>query len=161
MSVSLNKPELVTLKPADSSWLEVLHASSFDSVQRWSASLFSSMLAQPATLGLALVAHNQPLGFIFGRHIVDESEILTLMVAPEQRGKGLGHMLVAGLEKTYAAEKVQKVFLEVAVTNEAAIALYQKMGYKLVSTRPHYYEMPPGHVPAWVDGMVMAKNITG
>jgi ribosomal-protein-alanine N-acetyltransferase len=50
------------------------------------------------------------------------------------------------------------VFLEVARDNAAAIALYKKMGFSLISTRKNYYQINNTRVDALVMMLDYAKS---
>jgi [ribosomal protein S18]-alanine N-acetyltransferase len=65
----------------------------------------------------------------------DEAEILNLAVDPLCRRRGVASALLA--EVTDSARGA--VFLEVAEDNSTAIALYRKLGWTNVGTRPGYY----------------------
>ena len=53
-------------------------------------------------------------------------------VSPEFRGQGVGKVLVEAALKLYAEEAVDLASLEALSTNQVAIALYQKCGYKVI-----------------------------
>jgi ribosomal-protein-alanine N-acetyltransferase len=78
-------------------------------------------------------------GFILVRVAAGEAEILTLAVAPDARSHGVGAALV-----TTAATHAQQcgateLFLEVAVSNAAARALYSRLGFAENGRRKGYY----------------------
>lgn len=91
-------------------------------------------------------------GFIIARAMADEAEILTLVVAPEHRRRGIGRALV--LSAATHAERLgaRTLFLEVETANKAAIALYEALGFRSVGLRPGYYRSPPGQI---ADGLTM------
>ena len=95
-------------------------------------------------------------GFILCRSIAGEAEILTLAVDPARRRRGAGRALVeaaAGMAATLGAEEM---FLEVAVDNPAALALYEAAGFARVGRRPGYYARTDG---ADVDAVVMRREL--
>ena len=55
------------------------------------------------------------------------------------RGKGIGKKLVNALVKKLYARGVRRIFLEVRVSNAAAMALYLRCGFVGVAVRPRYY----------------------
>lgn len=65
--------------------------------------------------------------------------VYTVNVHPSQRGRGLGVRLMAACHDALAALGMERVVLEVNVDNQAAIALYEKCGYRLVRRLPDYY----------------------
>jgi len=78
-------------------------------------------------------------GFIGVWMLPDEAHIVTIAVRDSHRRQGIGEMLlIAALD--LAREKTQAlVTLEVRVSNDAAIRLYEKYGFDQVGLRPRYY----------------------
>ncbi|MGQ9456716.1 MAG: ribosomal protein S18-alanine N-acetyltransferase [Anaerolineae bacterium] len=71
--------------------------------------------------------------------LVDEAHISTLAVRPGWRGRGLGELLLWHLLQKAVELGAQEATLEVRVSNQAAIALYQKYRFHVVGRRPKYY----------------------
>lgn len=84
------------------------------------------------------------VGFAFVQRILDEAHLLDIAVAPSQRGQGLGRELLRQLMDEVLAAGVTIWFLEVRVSNLAAISLYQSLGYNELSLRRNYYDGPDG-----------------
>lgn len=109
----------------------------------WSASGFREMLSAPYIVGLVAEGKaRQVAGYLVARVIEDEGEILNLAVDPDIRRKGIGGLL---LESGLAALKtlgVLAVFLEVRVSNRAAIDLYLSKGFLPIGHRHQYYRRP-------------------
>ncbi|MEM1342501.1 MAG: GNAT family N-acetyltransferase, partial [Pseudomonadota bacterium] len=76
------------------------------------------------------------------RLLPGEAEILTLAVQPEARRQGLGRLLVQ--ELIAQATGAERVFLEVAESNQAARALYAACGFEEIGRRPGYYAYSDG-----------------
>ena len=70
--------------------LAALHARCFTIPRPWSAAEFAGFLADP----LAFLLVEGDAGFLLGRAVAGEAELLTLAVAPEARRRGLGQRLV-------------------------------------------------------------------
>jgi len=124
------------------------------SMQAWRA-----WLKEPATLTLVAAASDGGIsGFLDVRHAADEAEIIDLWVAPPDRRKGVAAALLDRLCLDVANKGASRLFLEVAVDNAAACALYEKQGFATVARRNAYYTRP-GSKP--VDALVMARPIEG
>lgn len=65
-----------------------------------------------------------------------EAELLSIAVAPEYRRQGIAKLLLAQLPDL-------PVFLEVRVSNEGAIQLYESQGFRITGRRKGYYKLPP------------------
>jgi [ribosomal protein S18]-alanine N-acetyltransferase len=69
----------------------------------------------------------------------DEAHITTIGVEPDQRGRGLGELLLLCMFDEAVERRANWLTLEVRVTNAAAQALYRKYGFTAHGTRKHYY----------------------
>lgn len=133
-----------------------LHSAVFN--PGWDAPSIMKLLEHPgatsfvATTGFPKVM----VGFILGQLAADEAEILSIGVIPEWQRVGLGARLVDGLSKAAQKAQAKRLFLEVAVDNPAAQALYAKLGFAEVGRRKGYYQRPNA---AAVDAVVLAKSI--
>jgi ribosomal-protein-alanine N-acetyltransferase len=113
-----------------------LHADCFP--RGWSALELAELLAEP---GMIALSEGRPTirGFILCRVVLDEAEILTLAVAREYRGAGIGRALLDQAMSQAELAAAKSVFLEVSTRNEAAIALYTKFGFVRGGLRRDYY----------------------
>jgi [ribosomal protein S18]-alanine N-acetyltransferase len=109
----------------------------------WSAAGFREMLAAPYILGLIAEGRSKSIaGYVVARVIENEAEILNIAVEPESRRKGLGGMLLESALEELISRGVIAVFLEVRVSNEAAINLYRAKGFHPIGQRHEYYRRP-------------------
>ncbi|MEW8205339.1 MAG: ribosomal protein S18-alanine N-acetyltransferase, partial [Candidatus Thiodiazotropha taylori] len=61
--------------------------------------------------------------------VIDEAHILNICISPEWQRRGLGEKLLRRLIKVAAQHGAETVFLEVRVSNRAALQLYEKIGF--------------------------------
>lgn len=125
--------------------LAALHARAYQHGRAWSAKEFELLLAEEPTFII-----NGPVGFIIGRVVADEAEVLMVTVEPRQQGVGHGRTLLAAYEYAAAQAGAEVSFLEVAEDNAPALALYAAQGYREAGRRPKYYKRPDGHADALV-----------
>ncbi|MFB2770177.1 ribosomal protein S18-alanine N-acetyltransferase [Pelatocladus sp. BLCC-F211] len=71
--------------------------------------------------------------------ILEEAHITILAVHPQYQGQGLGQAILYFLLKNAHELGLERVTLEVRVSNTAAISLYQKFGFKTAGQRRRYY----------------------
>ena len=95
-------------------------------------------------------------GFLMGRAVAGEAEVLTLAVEPFARRIGVGRRLVQGFLTQARDRDALSAFLEVSAQNQAAISLYHKAGFSEVGRRARYYKSPMGNP---VDAVVMARAL--
>ena len=91
-------------------------------------------------------------GFCVTAHEDDWGYIITIDVLEAYRRHGLGSQLLAEAERRLAANGAREIALDTAVNNAAAIAFWQKHGYRILGTRKGYY-------PGGVDAYAMAKKL--
>jgi ribosomal-protein-alanine N-acetyltransferase len=87
-----------------------------------------------------------------------EAQILNLSVVPDARREGLGRALLRRFIAHAARLGAEQIFLEVRVSNAAAVALYESEGFTRVGRRDAYY---PAHLPDGVqeDALVMRRVV--
>jgi [ribosomal protein S18]-alanine N-acetyltransferase len=151
-------PVLAVVSGNDADLLAQLHAQCFEAP--WGADAMRDLLATPGTFGLvaAWADDAPPAGFVLARVAADESEILSIGVAPEGRGKGLGAALLEAAALRCAKLGARTLFLEVAADNRPAQALYARAGFRQAGLRKGYYARAQG---PGVDGLALAKTLVG
>lgn len=117
----------------------------------WSAAEITATLATAGAFLLTAEA-----GFLIGRVIADEAELLTLAVAPPARRAGTGQRLVEAFLSEARARGAAVAFLEVAADNAPALALYLGAGFAENGRRPRYYLDRDGSLH---DALVMACTV--
>lgn len=86
-----------------------------------------------------------------------EAQLLNLSVAPDARRQRLGGELLRRFLADAARLGADQVFLEVRVSNVAAIALYESEGFVRVARRAAYY--PAGADGVREDALVMRRGV--
>jgi ribosomal-protein-alanine N-acetyltransferase len=137
----------------DSELLAEMHRKCFDDC--WSAESFREMLFRDIFFGF-IHTRAEPRGFILGKIVCGEIEILTFCVLPPHRNQGIGKMLLSKIDDYARACSVQKIFLEVSEDNAAAQKIYEGFGYKKISQRTGYYRTQN----SLQNAMVLQKSIT-
>jgi len=85
-----------------------------------------------------------------------EAQLLNLSVVPDARRQGLGSDLLTRFLDDALVLGAAQVFLEVRVSNTAAIALYERAGFVRVARRADYYPPGPGGTTR-EDALVMRR----
>ena len=97
-----------------------------------------------------------PLGVILCRIAADEVEVLTVGVTPVARRHGVALALMLAALDVAREAATAEAFLEVAVDNEGAIALYVQLGFRKAGLRKSYYDRG---VAGCVDALVMRLDL--
>lgn len=72
-------------------------------------------------------------------YIYDEGHITNIAVHPNHRKKGFGKDLVQAMMDQAKTDEIHHMTLEVRVSNQPAITLYEKIGFESAGIRPKYY----------------------
>ena len=79
-------------------------------------------------------------GFISVRGVTPYCELLNFAVDKNFTRRGTGQKLLAALKETLARAGFKKITLEVNENNAAALALYKKNGFTVISKRKGFYD---------------------
>ncbi|PIQ43675.1 MAG: ribosomal-protein-alanine N-acetyltransferase [Gammaproteobacteria bacterium CG11_big_fil_rev_8_21_14_0_20_46_22] len=114
----------------------------------WSLAKFESSFAQDCFL---LLCEGQAvLAYCIWREVLDEAELLTIAVHPDYQGQGLAKKLFTEMLKRCSQKGIQRMFLEVVVSNAPALALYHSLGFIEQGVRKNYYHTAKGALDAKV-----------
>jgi len=105
----------------------------------WSKAALCSELSNPQARYLVLEQHGQVIAYAGMWLIIDEAHITNIGVDEAHRRKGLGDRLMREMMKAALVEDVNKMTLEVRVSNTAARELYVKLGFEQFGVRKRYY----------------------
>lgn len=128
----------------DAEQLARLHARAF--YRGWSEAEFAAYLADPKRTPVyaAMDRNRRIAGFALLRIVGEEAELMTIAVAPNWRGRGVGAALMRAAFADLMMSPVKHMFLEVETANAPAIALYRDFGFADVGRREGYYETEGG-----------------
>ncbi len=88
------------------------------------------------------------LGFAVCMITLDEAELLLIAIAPEFQRQKLGSQLIHSILQELSAQAVQKLFLEVRESNEAACGFYIRHSFEQAGRRKGYYPTSQGREDA-------------
>ncbi|HEY3947436.1 GNAT family N-acetyltransferase [Phenylobacterium sp.] len=146
---------LIRCTAAECEAMAAVHAEAFPASWRWDE--FEDLLDGEGIYGfLARDDAQTPLGVILCRVAAGEMEVLTLGVATAARRRGVARALIAAALPAARDLGAGEVFLEVAVDNDPAIALYEALGFRRAGLRKAYYDRRP---QGYVDALVMRLDL--
>lgn len=108
----------------------------------WSENSIAYELTSRLSYWLVAVENGEVVGYIGSQSVLGESDVMNVAVHPDHRRKGVAEALVLALAKDLKERDNVCLTLEVRVSNEPAIALYEKLGFTQVGRRPNYYRNP-------------------
>lgn len=80
------------------------------------------------------------VGYLGVMFVIDELHVNTIGTVPREEGRGIASSLLDDAWDDAKERGLQRATLEVAVSNERAIALYYRYGFAPVGVRKNYYE---------------------
>jgi len=105
----------------------------------WSRTMFVGEIAKPTSICLGAYWGTRLLGYIIVSRYVDAWHVMNIVVAPDQRRRGIARQLMRELFEVTGDDAQRGYTLEVRVSNEGAIRLYEKMGFRSQGIRRGYY----------------------
>jgi ribosomal-protein-alanine N-acetyltransferase len=131
--------ELRKLKLRDLGAIEEIERASYPTP--WSRSMFAGELAKPSSICLAAVDSEQDelVGYLIISRYVDAWHVMNIAVAPAYRRKGIARALMERLFEVTERDARRGYTLEVRVSNDAAISLYEALGFRARGIRRGYY----------------------
>ena len=118
----------------------------------WSLKAFESELENPIAFYFGAIAEGEVIGYCGYWWTFGEAQITNVAVAPEFRQKGIASSLMDEMINHCREMDVFSITLEVRVSNNAAISMYEKYGFERVGLRPKYYNNKE-------DALLMTKEI--
>lgn len=118
----------------------------------WSRKSFEEVLHKSDAVYVTAKEEKKVVGYCGAYVILDEADINQVAVEPFSRKKGIGRKMMEVLLQKLEKAGADAVTLEVRRSNEAAIALYESLGFVTEGIRKNFYEKPVE------DGLIMWKR---
>ena len=141
--------KIVPMEPGHIAQVAAMERENFSAP--WDEASLRSELENPLALWLVALDGETVAGYIGSQSVLGESDMMNLAVRPDHRRRGVGKALVERLLWELGEEN-HCLTLEVRASNEAAIALYDGLGFRQVGRRPKYYLNPPE------DALILRKD---
>ncbi|MDN4482772.1 ribosomal protein S18-alanine N-acetyltransferase [Demequina lignilytica] len=142
------------LTEADLPWMAEVERELFGA-SAWSRDLITEDFRYGHTRYRGLEVDGALAGYAVYGFDGDAFHLMNLAVVPAMRGRGLGRALMEDFMAEARRLGAPDAWLEVAVTNRVALALYRSYGFEDVRVRRKYYQ------PEGVDALVMRAQLTG
>ena len=127
------------LEMRDLAAIEAIERSSYPTP--WSRSMFAGELAKASSicLGAFEPETGELLGYLIISRYVDAWHVMNVAVEPGHRRQGIASLLLNRLFELTAGRSRRGYTLEVRVSNENAIRLYERLGFQARGLRRGYY----------------------
>ncbi len=121
----------------DLSAIEVIEVRAYPTP--WSRAMFASELAKPTSICLGAFEGEELVGYVVNSRYVDAWHVMNVAVEPGHQGRGIATALLERLFELTHDDERRGYTLEVRVSNNAAIRLYEKLGFESRGIRRGYY----------------------
>lgn len=108
----------------------------------WSEQGFLDGIDNSAVFLAAEDDRGNVVGYIGMYLMKPEGEITNVAVAKEVRGRGIGAALVATMQQWAEEHGIERIVLEVRVSNAPAIHVYEEKGFITIGVRKNFYRLP-------------------
>ena len=125
--------------PGDFAAVHRLDEACFPPGIAYSKMMLRYFLKLPSADGIVAEDAGKIVGFILTEENPPLAHIITLDVEESYRRQGVGSALLAESEQNLARRGVRTILLETATGNEAAVAFWQRRGYRIEATLKRYY----------------------
>jgi ribosomal-protein-alanine N-acetyltransferase len=129
--------EIRILELRDLSAIETIEQKAYPTP--WSRSMFASELAKPTSICLGAFEGPDLVGYVINSRYVDAWHVMNVAVDPEHQRRGVATALLERLFELTSDDERRGYTLEVRVSNEDAITLYEKLGFESRGIRRGYY----------------------
>jgi [ribosomal protein S18]-alanine N-acetyltransferase len=139
VSATANRVDFRRLELRDLNSIEKIERASYRTP--WSRSMFAGELAKPSSISLGAFdpETGELLGYLIISRYVDAWHVMNLAVAPKHRRQRIASSLLDRLFELTSNEGRRGYTLEVRVSNDVAIKLYEQAGFKARGIRRGYY----------------------
>ncbi len=122
----------------------------------WSRGNFSDSLASGYDAWTARDETGALAGYYLLMYAVDEAHLLDVAVAAGRQRQGLGRHLLDRIGERAREQGMASILLEVRPSNERALDVYRRYGYREIGRRKAYY---PAHGGQREDAIVMRIDL--
>lgn len=102
--------------------------------------LYNEILHNKMSRYFIALVDNKRAAYVGSWLTIPNAEILNLFVLDDFRGQGIGKKLIDEVIKVCDKELINMLTLEVRVSNNHAIKMYEDIGFKVGTIRKKYYE---------------------
>jgi [ribosomal protein S18]-alanine N-acetyltransferase len=104
----------------------------------WSLAMFVLELSKPSGICLAATDGDELLGYLVCSRYDQVWHLMNVAVAPDRRRAGVARRLISRLVEE-GGDRLPFT-LEVRVSNQPAITMYERLGFRSAGVRPRYYQ---------------------
>ena len=127
-------------RTSDAAALAALESKCFSTP--WSEQSLSDGLVRDDARYFVAEVDGNVAGYLGAHNVFGDVSVTNIAVDSAVRRRGIASALLEALLTSAREEGASRVLLEVRVSNDAAIGLYEKAGFRRLCVRPRFYEAP-------------------
>lgn len=108
----------------------------------WSKEAFEDTIQKDMTIYIVAKKQGKVAGYCGLWISFDEADIMNVAVDAKYRRQGIAKQMLSFLMEKAKEKGVERFTLEVRESNQSAINLYEKLGFKSVGLRKNFYSKP-------------------
>ncbi len=120
---------------------------------QWSEADLNAAMEDLNQWSFVALLGDTPVAFACFLTVAECADLRQIVVSPKHRNQGIGQKLLAHCLLELKAQGVERVLLELRVSNIEAMVVYKKLGFRLLARRPEMYSAPKE------DGYLMAYSM--
>ena len=129
--------EMRRLRPSDLPAIEAIERRCYPTP--WSRSMLAGEIANPSGICLGAFQGKEMVGYLIVARYVDAWHVMNVAVDVPYRGRGIATTMLRHLFETTREDDRRGYTLEVRVSNEEAIHVYERLGFVATGVRRGYY----------------------
>ena len=111
----------------------------------WSAKSIKDTHENNSACILGAYQEDVLIGYVIFYYVLNEGEIARIAVSPSHRRQGVADQIFVSLLDFCTENNIERILLDVRISNESAIALYRKCGFSEDGIRKNFYDNPKEH----------------
>ena len=131
---------MISIKQINEKDVDLCYELDSDTISLWSKKQWSNEFKKEGTKIFGLLIQNSVIGICVFQVVLDEAQINYFVVNQKFRKKGFGSFLMSYLIKKCEKLNLNKLLLEVSLSNVTAESFYSRFDFSTVGTRKNYYK---------------------
>ena len=108
----------------------------------WTKEGYFTFLTKENAMMLVVEEKEKILGYCGLLMVLEEAEVMNVAVRKDRQKEGIGNFLMQSMLRLAQDRGIEKIHLEVRVSNDTAIRLYERLGFEKYGIRKGYYTDP-------------------
>ncbi len=145
--------ESITFSPMTTAMLSECADIAASAPDPWTIDGLKTNLSNLSCWNYVALRNGTPVAFACFLAVPESVDLQLIAVHPRYRRRGIAKALILHALQELMLFDISRCLLEVRKSNNAAIALYQDLGFKVLSNRPSMYNNPTE------DGLLMGTSL--